>query len=233
MISSDPGLRSGEYVGWFRDWFRCSERAAKDIISVLFKVGCVTAAAGTDADGRVRRYELTERGRRILGHPRGAALLRNARQLFSTCRPRRDGDRDLASLQARFERVEAFFLGARPPVRPVGCTNSILLQISTSGVATELMHPTRSSFVAGQGHTRGYLRRVSSSGPTPSVSRSSSSRPGSGYVLSPWPVTHDSNGFRIASTITTWNKPLCFERTTFNGCASATFFEGRSRSVAA
>jgi hypothetical protein len=25
---------------------------------------------------------------------------------------------------------------------PVGCTNSILLQISTSGVATELMHPT-------------------------------------------------------------------------------------------
>jgi len=28
---------------------------------------------------------------------------------------------------------------------PVGCTNSMLLQIRTSGVTTELMHPTRSS----------------------------------------------------------------------------------------
>jgi DNA-binding MarR family transcriptional regulator len=64
--------------------FSCNERAAADALSILVR-GRWLEQSRSDKDGRESTYVLTERGRSLLTHPRGALVLRNARKLFTTC----------------------------------------------------------------------------------------------------------------------------------------------------
>ena len=75
--------------------FDCSERAAKDAISILRRGGWIEPFEPDPApDSRVdhspapagrRGYRVSGRGQALLEHPHGAALLRVARKLFTTC----------------------------------------------------------------------------------------------------------------------------------------------------
>jgi hypothetical protein len=76
--------------------FSCSERAAKDAISILRRGRWVELAQPEVTALRQPRdpqptmvgrhtYRMTERGHALLEHPNGPRLLRIARKLFTTC----------------------------------------------------------------------------------------------------------------------------------------------------
>jgi len=99
LLAELEPLRSTRLVLELRHRFDCSERAAKDAISILRRGDWIEhghrppAGAGghgsqqeaqpRPADGK--RYGVNERGHSLLAHPNGPRLLRIARKLFTTC----------------------------------------------------------------------------------------------------------------------------------------------------
>ncbi len=111
LIESAAGNSYGEWIGLIQERFGCRERAAKDALAILVKAGYVVARPD-ERDRRVRRYWISDRGSRLLAHPRGPVVLAYARTLFTGCgrRPQPAQDEALAALR----RCEELLVGALP-----------------------------------------------------------------------------------------------------------------------
>lgn len=142
LLAELEPLRSTRLVLELRHRFDCSERAAKDAISILRRGDWIEhghrppAGAGEHgsqqeaqprpADGK--RYGVNERGHSLLAHPNGPRLLRSARKLFTTCpspKVRRFQQATAAreGLEQTLRRFEHNLLSAvhsPPPRTPVG-----------------------------------------------------------------------------------------------------------------
>jgi len=142
LLAELEPLRSTRLVLELRHRFDCSERAAKDAISILRRGDWIEhghrppAGAGEHgsqqeaqprpADGK--RYGVNERGHSLLAHPNGPRLLRIARKLFTTCpspKVRRFQQATAAreGLEQALRRFEHNLLSAvhsPPPRTPVG-----------------------------------------------------------------------------------------------------------------
>ena len=162
LLAELEPLRSTRLVLELRHRFDCSERAAKDAISILRRGDWIEhghrppAGAGEHgsqqeaqprpADGK--RYGVNERGHSLLAHPNGPRLLRIARKLFTTCpfpqgTPVPAGDRGRGRTRA----------GA-PPLRAQPTQRRSQPATSHPGRCSSLEHPCR--------HPRGHpaLSRV-------------------------------------------------------------------------
>ncbi len=134
IAESDP--RSyGELLFLIAQISGCSERAAKDALTVLKRAGYVTPLK--DASDRRRRcYALSDQGRRVLEHRYGDVLLRFVRKLLTSCPSRRGLQRQRSliehgELEEKLEDVERLLLdfGAgsdsfHPVMNPVGSFES-------------------------------------------------------------------------------------------------------------
>jgi hypothetical protein len=85
LLAAEP-LSYAAWTGEIAERFGCSTRTAQDAITVLRRGRWVERASPppTLIQSDRRFYRVSERGRYVLEHPRGAMLLRIARKLFTS-----------------------------------------------------------------------------------------------------------------------------------------------------
>lgn len=122
LVSDLEPIRYGWLVLEFRNRFNCSDRTAKDAISILRRGGWIEPSQPGGGGGspqpspaRYSPYCMSTRGQALLRSPGGPALLRVARKMFTTC-PSSNVRRYQETIEARegldqaFRRVETLTL---------------------------------------------------------------------------------------------------------------------------